>query len=791
MAFDMGSAVGYLDLDVDGFRNGVQSAWADFKTFMDETATAGDKFQATGKIMTNAGSALTLGVTTPLIGAGTAAVNLGNEFEAQMSRVQATLGLTKDEMGGLHDQALQLGADTAFSASEAADGMENLASAGFNANQIMSAIPGVLDLAAASGASVGDSAAYAAGTLNSFQLEASQASHVADVYAQVAADTNAQTEDLGEAMKYIGPVANSMGMSMEEAAAAVGVLSNANILGSQAGTTLRSALSSMAKPSEEASDLMDQLGLSFYDAEGNMKGFSTIIGEMQTTLSGLTQEQRDNALVTIFGQEALSGLQVLMVAGKDELDQMTYGLENCDGAAQNMATTMQDNTKGAIEQMMGSIESAAIAIQEMLAPVITDIANAISDMVGKFLDADEGTQKMILTIAGIAAAAGPVLLVVGNIVKTIGMLTPVFSTVAGAIGTFMTAMGSIHSVAGLFTVLQYGVTTALGSIGGALSALAGPVGIVIALIAGLAVAWATDFNGIRDSVTEWAGQIQSIISGVMEIAQTIITTVLGVIVGLWNSNFANIQGVVTAAFNTIQTFIGDALAVIQSVIDTVLALIRGDWEGAWSGIKDIFSNVWNMVINLLMNYLNQTLQMIVGIGGGLLQAATGAFEFIAKGFTTVWNNIISWFKEASEQPGGILGTIGDSLMRIGSDIIGGFLSGIKSAWDGVVGFFQDALSWITGIFNDISNKSSQVTRATSGVSARVSGSYASGLDYVPRDMNVRVHQGEAILTKEQNKERINGYNGGQMVIEVPLYIDGKKFARAVAKPMDTELGKLR
>lgn len=770
MAFDMGSAVGYLDLDVDGFRSGVQSAWADFKTFMDETATAGDKFQATGKIMTNAGSALTLGVTTPLIGAGTAAVNLGNEFEAQMSKVQATLGLTKDEMGGLHDQALQLGADTAFSASEAADGMENLASAGFNANQIMSAIPGVLDLAAASGASVGDSAAYAAGTLNSFQLEASQASHVADVYAQVAADTNAQTEDLGEAMKYIGPVANSMGMSMEEAAAAVGVLSNANVLGSQAGTTLRSALSSMAKPSKEASDLMDQLGLSFYDAEGNMKGFSTIIGEMQTTLSGLTQEQRDNALVTIFGQEALSGLQVLMAAGKDELDQMTYGLENCDGAAQNMATTMQDNTKGAIEQMTGSIESAAIAIQEMLAPVITDIANAISDMVGKFLDADEGTQKMILTIAGIAAAAGPVLLVVGNIVKTIGMLTPVFSAVAGAMGTFMTAMGSI---------------------GGALSALAGPVGIVIALIAGLAVAWATDFNGIRDSVTEWAGQIQGIISGVMEIVQTVIATVLGVIVGLWNSNFANIQGVVTAVFNTIQTFIGDALAVIQSVIDTVLALIRGDWEGVWNGIKDIFSNVWNMVINLLMNFLNQVLQMIVGIGGGLLQAATGAFEFIAKGFTTVWNNIISWFKEASEQPGGILGAIGDSLMRIGSDIINGFLNGIKSAWEGVIGFFQNALNWITGIFNDISNKSNQVTQATSGVSTRVSGSYASGLDYVPRDMNVRVHQGEAILTKEQNKERINGYNGGQMVIEVPLYIDGKKFARAVARPMDTELGKLR
>ena len=225
-----------------------------------------------GAAVTAAGSALA--------GLGGAAIKIGSDFEAAMSRVQAISGATEEEFAQLTELAKQLGADTAFSASEAAEGMENLASAGFATGEIMDAMPGLLDLAAASGADLGAATEIAAAALRGFGLDASEAGHVADVFADAANRTNAQVEDMGEAMKYIAPVAKSMGQSLEDTAAAVGILSDAGIKGSQAGTSLRAMLSSIAGPSIKASSLMSDLGISFYDVQGNMLPLAGIISEL-------------------------------------------------------------------------------------------------------------------------------------------------------------------------------------------------------------------------------------------------------------------------------------------------------------------------------------------------------------------------------------------------------------------------------------------------------------------------------------------------------------------------------
>ena len=164
-------------------------------------------------------------MTLPVLAIGTAAITTGNDFEAQMSRVQAIAGATKDELEQLTDQAIELGAETSFSASEVAAGMENLASAGFTTNEIMEAMPGLLDLAASSGAELATASEIAASAIRGFGLEANESAHVADVFAEAAARTNAQTEDMGEAMKYVAPVAKTVGLSIEETAAAIGILS--------------------------------------------------------------------------------------------------------------------------------------------------------------------------------------------------------------------------------------------------------------------------------------------------------------------------------------------------------------------------------------------------------------------------------------------------------------------------------------------------------------------------------------------------------------------------------------
>ena len=339
-----------------------------FDTKVDTSGFSSGISKIAGIAKTGLGAAVTAigAVSTALSTAGGFAVKTGMDFEAQMSRVKAISGATGSEFESLKQQAIDLGAATSFSATESAEAMENLASAGFSVSEIMDAMPGMLDLAASSGEDLASSADIASSTLRAFGLEASEAGHVADVLAKNAANTNAAVMDTGYAMKYVAPVAHSAGWSLEEVTAAIGKMADAGIKGEQAGTTLRGALTRMMNPTDAMADAMEELGVTFYDSEGKMKSLSTIIDELQTATAGLTEEQRDNKIATIFGTEALSGMKVLLSSSKEELDSLTEGLKNSDGAAKEMAETMQDNLKGATEEFMGSLETLGISIYEQM-----------------------------------------------------------------------------------------------------------------------------------------------------------------------------------------------------------------------------------------------------------------------------------------------------------------------------------------------------------------------------------------------------------------------------------------
>ena len=213
------------------------------------------------------GSTLTTGLTLPIFAIGTAATTVGNEFEAKMSKVQAIAGATKEELEKLTDTAIELGSKTSFSSSQVAEGMENLASAGFDTNEIIKSMPGLLDLAASSGTELAAAAEITASAIRGFGLEANTSAHIADVFAEAAARTNAQTEDMGEAMKYVAPVAKTVGLSIEETAAAIGIMSDAGVKGSQAGTTLRGGLTRIVKPTKMVRDAMEELGVEFYNSK--------------------------------------------------------------------------------------------------------------------------------------------------------------------------------------------------------------------------------------------------------------------------------------------------------------------------------------------------------------------------------------------------------------------------------------------------------------------------------------------------------------------------------------------
>nr|DAZ16237.1 MAG TPA: minor tail protein [Caudoviricetes sp.] len=326
------------------------------------------------------------GTAAALGGVAAAAIKVGSDFESQMSRVKAISGATGEEFEQLKEQAMQLGADTSFSASQAAEGMENLAAAGFTTSEIMNAMPGLLNLAAASGEDLASSSDIAASTLRGFGLAASDAAHVADVLAANANRTNSSVADTGEAMKYIAPLARAAGLSLEETAAAIGIMANAGVNGSQAGTSLRGALSRLSKPTKDMSEAMDELGISFYDSNGKMKSLTEQVGMLRQATEGMTDEQKNNYLVTLYGQEALSGMLALINEGEGSLGELTNAYKNCDGAAQKAAETMQDNLSGALEQLGGSAQTLGLAFYNSVADNLKNAAKTATESINNITD---------------------------------------------------------------------------------------------------------------------------------------------------------------------------------------------------------------------------------------------------------------------------------------------------------------------------------------------------------------------------------------------------------------------
>lgn len=384
-----------LKANISNYVAAFKEATAVYKRFNDELAkgslSSTDALARSSNNVSKAVKATAIGVTA----LGVAALKTGMDFEHQMSRVGAISGANAEELKKMNDQAIKLGADTAFSAKEAAEGMEALASAGFDANQIMAATPGVMDLAAVSGGDVGAAAEYAATALNGFGLEADQSAHVADVFARAAADTNAEAKDMGEALKMVAPQAHTAGLSLEETAAAIGLLSNAGIKGSEAGSNLAMALTRVQNPSGEAKKAMEQLGYSAFDSSGKMKPLAQQMSELREKLEGMTDQQKQYYLSEIYGVQGGRAVNVLLSQRAGALDELTGKLQNSDGAASDMAKTMQNDLKSSVEQFFGSLESLSIIIEQTFSGTLKGAVDAVTDKIGDLNDYLQKNQAQI------------------------------------------------------------------------------------------------------------------------------------------------------------------------------------------------------------------------------------------------------------------------------------------------------------------------------------------------------------------------------------------------------------
>ncbi|MFD2133346.1 phage tail tape measure protein [Pseudogracilibacillus auburnensis] len=437
--------------------------WNKLSKSLDET---GRKMQDIGRGMTSFGRSWSMRVTAPILGLGGAAVKVGMDFQEGMSKVQAISGATGEDFEKLKSQARDLGATTRFSATEAASGMEFLAMAGFETNEILDSMPGLLDLAAASGMDLGRSADIASNILSAFKYEASESGRVADVLAAGAASANTNVEQLGGAAKYAAPVFSTLGLEIEGLAASVGFMSDAGIQGEQAGRQLRQGLLRLANPTGEAADLIKDLGIKVFDADGNMKEMHQVVGELEKGLGDMDSKTRAASLAILFGSESTAGWSTLLDRGSKELEKYTKELENSEGAAAKMAEIMEDNARGALREFRSAAEEAGIAFSEHIIPALTDGIKWGTELVRKFGELDDSTQKNIIKMAAFAAAVGPVVLVMGNLVTGVGGLLRVGGKVAGMLG-------------------KAGGAGLLGRIG-LMGSAAGPVGLATVAIGGLA-----------------------------------------------------------------------------------------------------------------------------------------------------------------------------------------------------------------------------------------------------------------------------------------------------------------
>lgn len=455
----------------------------------EKLSAVGDKAKAFGDKMTSVGKELSLKVTTPLTAMGVAVTKTAMDFEAQMDRVGAIAGATGNEVNKLSETAMHLGASTSKSAKEVAVGMEEMAAMGFEVNEIIGAMPGVIAAAEASGSDMAQTAEVMASTLNIFGKKASEASKVADVLAMTANISAANLTDMQYALKYAGPPAASLGISLEETAAAIGLMTNAGMQGEQAGTTLRGALLGLLDPSEENSKRMTAMGIAITDTEGNFVGLSKLIKNLQESMEGQTDTQKAATLAALVGKEAVSGMLTLMKAGPETIDSMTKSLENSAGASKEAADKMKDNLKGALEELGGAFETLSIQLGNILIPIIRDAAVRLQELVERFGKLSPDTQRLILAFAGIAAAIGPVLVVTGLLVSSVG-------SIAGALGTVSLA---VASAGGMMAIL-----------GTAFTALTGPIGLTVAGLAGIGIGvglLVKHFNESSIEIENWEGKV--------------------------------------------------------------------------------------------------------------------------------------------------------------------------------------------------------------------------------------------------------------------------------------------
>lgn len=726
-------------------------------TAVQKIAATGEKFKTVGDNISSAGEKM-LPVTAAVAGLGTASVTTAANFESSMSQVQATMGVTKDAMSTVDGQSVntmdtlsklakKMGAETAFSASECAEALNYLALAGYDTQQMCDTLPTVLNLAAAGGIDLAAASDMVTDAMSALGMGVDEAETMVDQMAKTASTTNTSVAQLGEGILKIGATAKSVKGGTAELNTALGILANNGIKGAEGGTHLRNIILSLQNPTDKAAEQMDALGLAVYDSDGNMRSLNDILGDLNKSMDGMTSAEKSNIISKIFNKTDLSSVNALLANTGATWDDLQESITKSGGAAQQMADTQLDNLQGQLTILKSALEGLAISFGELLMPAIKLIVSWIQKFVDCLNGMGDGTKKVIVTIALLAAALGPILIVIGKVITAVGTIMTIVPKIAGV----------INVVKGAFTALNAVM-------------LANPIALVIAGITALVAAflylwnncegfrqfWIALWEGVKQiAIIVWT-ELQTFFQTAWTAIQTIFTTVLGAIQLIVSTAFTAIQMVITTIITAIQTVISTAweaiklvfstvlgiiqtlvttyFTIMQTIIQTVMSVIQTIITTGWTliqtvittiltAIQTVITTIWNAIKTIVQAVLTAIKGIITGNFNAVKRSIQTIMNAIRTVITTIWNTIKSTVTSVLNAIKNAVSSVFNGIVSAVRSAMGNVLNAVRNGFSNVKGFITglagQAYNWgrdmIMGIVRGIQSCISAVSNAVCNV----------------------------------------------------------------------------